>query len=100
MRILMINSEYPPIGGGAGNASMHVAQSMVAAGHEVTILTSRFKGLPAEEIDDDVQIVRAPALRSRMDRSKVYEQLSFILGGFVRAVALVRRQRPDAMSQA
>ncbi len=35
MRILIINSEYPPIGGGAGNATAHIARRLAKMGHEV-----------------------------------------------------------------
>lgn len=79
MRILILNSEYPPIGGGAGNASAHIAQDLVAQGQEVTVLTSTFARLPREEIRDGVRIIRLPSLRRRADRSSALEQLIFML---------------------
>ncbi len=97
MRILLINSEYPPIGGGAGNASAHIAASLAAAGHAVTVLTSKFRGLPWNETRDGIRIVRAPARRKRLDRSLAYEQVSFIFGGLLRALGLVIRDRPDVI---
>lgn len=95
MRILIINSEFPPVGGGAGNATAYVARAMAAAGHEVTVLTSRFKDLPRDERQGGMRIVRAPAFRKRVDRSKAHEQASFILGGGLRALALLLRWKPD-----
>ncbi|HUF37252.1 MAG TPA: glycosyltransferase family 4 protein [Anaerolineales bacterium] len=95
MRILLINSEFPPIGGGAGNASAHIAACMAAGGHEVTVLTSKYRRLPWNETRDGVRIVRAPARRKRLDRSLAYEQISFIFGGLGRAIGLVARDRPD-----
>ena len=79
MRILILNSEYPPIGGGAGNASAHIAQDLVTQGQEVTVLTSSFAKLPREEIRDGVRIIRLPGLRRRADRSSALEQLIFML---------------------
>jgi glycosyltransferase involved in cell wall biosynthesis len=95
MRILLINSEYPPIGGGAGNASEHLAREMAAQGHQVTVLTSRFKGLPHRESQGSIYIHRVPALRRRQDRSKAYEQIAFILTGSLAALPLAARLRPD-----
>ena len=46
MRILIINSEYPPIGGGAGNASANIAGRFAHMGHEIAVITSRFGKLP------------------------------------------------------
>src|SRR5271157_117200 len=63
MKILLINSEYPPVGGGAGNASANIARLLVRRGHEVTTLTSRWDGLPVEETLDGVRIIRVSALR-------------------------------------
>jgi glycosyltransferase involved in cell wall biosynthesis len=95
MRILIINSEYPPIGGGAGNASARIAACMASAGHEVTVVTSKYRGLSWSETRDGLRIVRAPARRKRLDRSLAYEQISFIFGGFFCALGISVRRRPD-----
>ncbi|HEY6074772.1 MAG TPA: glycosyltransferase, partial [Anaerolineales bacterium] len=95
MKILLINSEYPPIGGGAGNASAHLARCLGSFGHEVTILTSSYKDLPAREAHGPVTILRVPALRRSMDRSSALEQVSFILAASLRAFNLIRQTKPD-----
>jgi glycosyltransferase involved in cell wall biosynthesis len=97
MRILIINSEYPPIGGGAGNASEYLARAMAAAGQEVTVLTSKYQDLPWEEMRDGVRILRAPARRKRLDRSMPYEQITFILGGSLRGLQSMLKSRPDVI---
>jgi glycosyltransferase involved in cell wall biosynthesis len=97
MHILLINPEYPPIGGGAGNASENIARCLVSLGQEVTVLTCQYRGLPRRETRGGVQIVRAPAIRRRLDRSKAYEQISFVFGGGVRAIPLLVRRKPDAV---
>ncbi len=95
MRILIINSEYPPIGGGAGNASANLARCLVEMGQQVTVLTSRYGALPRRERREEVEIIRLPALRKRADRSGVIEQLSFLAGGTFGAWRTVRRWRPQ-----
>lgn len=81
MKILLLNSEFPPIGGGAGNASANIARHLVALGHEVLVLTVRYASLPHEETWQGVRILRLPALRKHLDRSGLLEQVSFILVG-------------------
>jgi glycogen(starch) synthase len=95
MKILLINSEYPPIGGGAGNASAHLARALAQLGDEVTVLTVRFGGLPIEEQQGLVRVVRVNGLRRRADRSGAVEQASFLLAGAMGARRLLRRWRPD-----
>ncbi|MBI5297376.1 MAG: glycosyltransferase family 4 protein [Chloroflexi bacterium] len=95
MRILVINSEYPPIGGGAGNASANIARWFVAFGHEVAVLTAHFEGLPRVESRDGLTVHRIPALRRKQDRSGALEQLAFILSGTFYALGLTRRFKPD-----
>jgi len=40
MRILLVNHEYPPQGGGSGVATKHLAEALVRVGHEVFVLTT------------------------------------------------------------
>jgi len=95
MRILIINSEYPPIGGGASNASANLAEALVTLGQEVVVITSKFKDLPENETADEVLIKRVWARRERSDRSGAIEQISFIFGGGLGCFQLVRSWRPD-----
>jgi glycosyltransferase involved in cell wall biosynthesis len=95
MRLLLINSEYPPIGGGAANASANIARLLAAQGHEVTLLTSRFADLPREETRARVRVVRIPALRRRVDHSNAAEQISFLVSAALWAVGRLRRRKPE-----
>ena len=97
MRILILNPEYPPIGGGASNASAYIARHLVALGAEVTLLTARFSDLPHEEEQAGVRIIRAPAIRKAEDRSGALEQLTFVVGGLWTAFGLMRTWKPDAI---
>jgi glycogen synthase len=97
MKILFINSEYPPVGAGAGKASANLARCLVQAGNQVAVVTSRLAGLPADERLDGVRILRGPAPRSRVDRSTAVEQLVFIAGALYRCLAVVSRFKPDVV---
>lgn len=78
MRILLINYEFPPLGGGAGNSTMHIAKSYAKRGHEVLVLTTWFEGLEREEQEGSLKVVRVRSLRKRKDRSNPLEMLDYV----------------------
>ena len=41
MRVLLVNYEYPPFGGGAGNATQEIGRTLARMGHTVTVLARR-----------------------------------------------------------
>jgi len=96
MHILIINSEYPPIGGGAGNASAHIADQLEKMGHVIAIVTSRFGQFPHKEQKDNLTVYRIPSLRRRQDRSNPLEQIVFILFASLWTLSLVPHFKPNA----
>ena len=44
MKILVINYEYPPIGGGGGFVTRDIFEEIAAKGHSVTVITSHYQG--------------------------------------------------------
>lgn len=96
MRILIINSEYPPIGGGAGNASANIASCLTLLGHQVTVVTARFAGQPYEELQNGLTIYRIPAFRRRQDRSGAFEQIVFIFSAIIYTFSHISQLKPNA----
>jgi len=76
--ILILNYEYPPLGGGAGIITSHLANEFTDAGHKVFVLTSCFEGLPEEEVTGNLTIKRLHTRRARLDRSNVIEMYSYM----------------------
>lgn len=95
MRILIVNSEYPPIGGGAGNASAHIAAQLERMGHAVAVVTAQFGVLPAQEKQGNLTVYRVPALRLRQDRSTPLEQIAFILSASFWTLRRMPHFQPD-----
>jgi glycogen(starch) synthase len=61
LRILMLSWEYPPVVvGGLGRHVHKLSTALVAAGHEVTVVTRHAAGAPLEEYVDGVRVMRAP----------------------------------------
>jgi glycosyltransferase involved in cell wall biosynthesis len=96
MKILLINYEYPPLGGGAGQATAALAREFAAAGHEPLVLTSRFRDQPAEEVVAGVRLVRVPVIRRRADRCTPAEMLTFLASASWTALREIAAWKPDA----
>ena len=97
MRLLVINYEFPPLGSGASNATLHIARELSRRGHEITVLTSRFKGLAKREVIEGFTVVRIRTLRKAPDRCPPHELLSFAVASLPAALKSVKRNRPDAV---
>ncbi len=97
MRILALNYEFPPLGGGAGNATAAICKELTGLGCEVAVLTSRYRGLPALEQRDGYTVHRVRTLRRQVDQSGPVEMAAFLLAALAPAVRLTRRFRPDAL---
>jgi glycosyltransferase involved in cell wall biosynthesis len=95
--ILIINSEYPPIGGGASHASRNIAELMVARGHSVRVITACHHSLPVAETIGGVEIHRVFTAKRKMDRSGPLEQGLFMITGSIKALKLSRARTPDSV---
>lgn len=61
VRVLMLSWEYPPVMvGGLGRHVYALSTALVAAGHEVTVVTRHAPGAPLEEYMRGVRVLRAP----------------------------------------
>ncbi len=100
MKLLFVNYEFPPLGGGGGNANAQIARQMAAMGHDVKVVTSAFKGLPSHEERDGYTILRIPALRRFQEKCRVFEMISFMISSIFYVVWMAgpwrrRRWKPD-----
>jgi glycosyltransferase involved in cell wall biosynthesis len=95
LKILIINYEFPPLGGGAGNASYYLAKHLSMLGHKITVLTSAFDDLPKEEQLDGFRILRIPVARRRLDRCSVFEMITFLVSGLFHCNTIINRFKPE-----
>lgn len=94
-KILILNYEFPPLGGGAGNATQNIAREFARMGHEVVVLTTWFVGTKEDEIADGYRVVRVRSKRARVDRSDVLEMLHFVYRAITDGRDLVNEFKPD-----
>ncbi len=95
MKILMISHEYPPLGGGGGNACMNLAKEYVKKRHDVTVLTVWYEGLAYEQNREGVQLLRIPSKRKHVEHCSFSEMVSFLLKALPKADRLQRQRQFD-----
>jgi glycosyltransferase involved in cell wall biosynthesis len=95
MRILILNHEYPPIGGGGGQAAQDIARELTRRGHEITILTAHLKGLPLDETVENIRILRLPSLRKYPYQAGFQAMSMYILAAIRAGLPLIHHWRPD-----
>ncbi len=95
MRLLFLNYECPPAGGGAGFASFALARELASFGHHVDLLTSRIDGALSEELVDGVHIRRVCAFRRNVHEVGMPGALSFIASAALVLPGLLRSAHYD-----
>lgn len=95
MRILSLNYEYPPLGGGAGHVTKAINEKLVEKGFAVDLITMHFKGLPVQETINGVQIFRTKALRKKEETCETLEMASFVASAIPFALKLTKQKKYD-----
>ena len=94
MRILTVIYEFPPIGGGGGQAAYDICKGLAARGHDVTVLTAHMQGLPFQETVDGIRVIRISSLRTESFRATFTTMLAFVLAGLWAGLRLIYLYRP------
>ncbi len=79
MKLLVLNYEYPPLGGGAGIISKNIAEGLATLGNEVTVLTTYYEGTEEDCIENGVHVLRLKSKRKDVFQSNIREMLSWMI---------------------
>ena len=94
LRILILNHEFPPLGGGAGRASYYIAKELVKMGDEVDVLTTSDGKLPVFEVVDGVNVHRIYGKRrSVLDNNVIITMTSFLTAGTLKVIRMLKRNQ-------
>jgi glycosyltransferase involved in cell wall biosynthesis len=97
MNLLLINYEFPPVGGGAANATWELARALVQLGHRPIVLTARFRDRNSAATPAGVTLIEVPALRRRREACTPFEMATFAVSASLLVRRLLRRERIDGM---
>ncbi len=95
MRILVLNYEYPPVGGGGGHVSHQLARELVGLGHEIDVLTMSYKGSKRYEVIDGVNVFRVPSIRMNKGMCLTHEMAIYDLSALYFALKMIRKKTYD-----
>jgi len=95
LRILCLNYEYPPMGGGAGNATHNTAVGLAGRGHTVHVLTAKLPDQPAVECLDGIVVHRVRSFRRSIMDCGLFGAASYLLFAFFALIRLERKHRYD-----
>jgi len=79
MKILIVNYEFPPLGGGAGRGTYNLARQLAAKGHSIDVLTSRAVGYQKTELVEGFNVYRVKSYRKGIHDCGFRGAFSFLL---------------------
>jgi len=98
VNILIINYEFPPLGGGGGVFTKNLAKE-IARKHSVDILTSRFMELKRKEETEGFMVYRVSvAGRKSLYTATLSSLLSFPLSAIPKGINLLSKKRYDIIN--
>jgi glycosyltransferase involved in cell wall biosynthesis len=97
MKVLVLNHEYPPVGGGGGRVSEDIARGLVQRGHDVVLLTAHLEGLNKDELQDGVRVIRIPSGRKEAFKASFIDMGRYILAGIFPGLQWIRSWQPDVI---
>lgn len=95
MNILMLNYEFPPLGGGAGRATRYISRELVNMGCKVDVLTSCDAPQPLYEVLDGVRVYRVPTRRKSIHECGLRAALQYVTYGYMKMKELVAKNNYD-----
>ncbi len=94
MKILMLNYEYPPLGGGASPFTKELSTEL-SKEHHVDVVTMGYKCLKKVEKKGKLTIYRVPCIRSKKESSNAFEMLTYLFSAFFKCLNLVKKNKYD-----
>lgn len=78
MNILVLNYEYPPIGGGAAPVTRDLSIRLKKEGHNISVITMKYGDLPDTAIEDGVIVHRLKCVRRKKASCSPVEQFTYL----------------------
>jgi glycosyltransferase involved in cell wall biosynthesis len=93
--ILVLNYEFPPLGGWAAPVSCDISKWYVDAWYNVDVITMWFKDLPKYENKDWINIYRVKCIRTKKEVCHPREQLTYLISWYFKSKELLKLNKYD-----
>ncbi len=94
--LLLLNYEFPPLGGGASPVSYEIAKRLSETGkYYIDVVTmGGYDGLPTKEkINQNLIIHRVKCIRRKKQTSQPHEQLTYLISAFFKVKQLIKKKQ-------
>lgn len=95
MKLLLLNYEYPPLGGGAGRAMQSIAEQLSEMGHDVNIITSHISFSHKNIVEKRIKIYFVPSLRKGIHDCGLRGALTYLFFAYFKLRRLSRQNQYD-----
>ncbi len=97
MRILMLDNEFPPLGGGMGTANKAMLEQIAARTEIAVDLVTAARGGRQEFVQfaEHIRIFKVPVWNRNIHHSSNRELITYALFAFFKSLALLRREHYD-----
>ncbi len=95
MRVLLLNYEFPPVGGGAGHATANIASGLVRLGVEAEVLTSRIDDEKDGDVTAGVPVHRVNSWRVGVHDCGLRGAYTYLVGAALKLRQLQARRPYD-----
>lgn len=95
MKILLLNYEFPPAGGGAGFATYNIGRELVKLGIEVDVLTSRIEGEADGKLTDGMRVYRVTSWRKGIHDCGMVGAYSYVIFALFKRYFLLKKNTYD-----
>ena len=93
-KILILNHEYPPVGGGGGKITQNLCEGLVSKGYDIRVLTSHYRNLPLQESKPFI-VYRLRVHRKQVFRATFIDMLWFVIKSTLKGLKVVCQWKPD-----
>lgn len=78
MRLLVLNYEYPPLGGDSGIITQNISKRLAKRGHHITVITTWVNEEPEDKTEGTLRLIRLKSKRKNTHLSNPSEMISWI----------------------